>query len=205
MTTESRQRSREDVVTAAGRLFAERGFHGTSMRDLGSELGLLGSSLYSHVAGKQELLVEVVRRGAAMFQALADEVLAIDDTATAQLRRLIRGHISIVIENLDQARTILNEARFLPPEERTPILEMRDRYESVYRSVVERGIDDGEFDRDLDPSMTAIHVLSLLNAIERWYRPQGHLTPDAIAGNLIRFVEGGLQSNSSQTTEGGVS
>ncbi len=45
-------RSREDVVTAAGRLFAKRGFHGTSMRDIGEELGMLGSSLYSHVRGK---------------------------------------------------------------------------------------------------------------------------------------------------------
>ena len=75
MTTRQR-RSREDVVAAAGRLFAERGYHGTSMRDLGEELGLLGSSLYSHVGGKEELLVEVIRRGAATFQALVDEVLA---------------------------------------------------------------------------------------------------------------------------------
>ncbi len=49
--------TRSDVVDAAGRLFAQRGYHGTSMRDLGKELGLLGSSLYSHVDSKQDLLV----------------------------------------------------------------------------------------------------------------------------------------------------
>ena len=45
--------NRDDVVSAAGRLFAARGYHGTSMRDLGRELGLLGSSLYAHIEGKQ--------------------------------------------------------------------------------------------------------------------------------------------------------
>ncbi len=60
----SARNSRDDVVRAAARLFAERGYHGTSMRDLGAELGLFGSSLYSHVGSKQELLVEVVATGA---------------------------------------------------------------------------------------------------------------------------------------------
>ena len=68
--------SRSDVVAAAGRLFAERGYHGTSMRDLGRELGLLGSSLYAHVESKQDLLVEVVEEGARLFQDSAEEALA---------------------------------------------------------------------------------------------------------------------------------
>ena len=60
--------TREDVVTAAGRLFAADGYDGTSMRDLGREVGLLGSSLYAHVEGKQELLVEIVMRGSVLFE-----------------------------------------------------------------------------------------------------------------------------------------
>ncbi len=195
MTTQPR--SREDVVRAAGRLFAERGFHGTSMRDLGSELGLLGSSLYSHVAGKSELLVEVVRRGATLFQSLADEVVSMDAAAVEQLRRLVRGHITIVVDNIDEARTILNEARFLPPDERTPIVEMRDRYEHAVRTVIERGVSRGEFDRSVDPALAAKHVLSLLNALERWYRPNGELSTDAIADDVFRFALGGLGATTS--------
>lgn len=195
MTTQPR--SREDVVRAAGRLFAERGFHGTSMRDLGSELGLLGSSLYSHVAGKSELLVEVVRRGATLFQMLADEVVSLDEAAIEQLRRLVHGHIAIVVDNIDEARTILNEARFLPPDERTPIVEMRDRYEHAVRTVIERGVSRGEFDRSVDPALAAKHVLSLLNALERWYRPNGELSTDAIADDVFRFALGGLGATTS--------
>ena len=186
------QRTRDDVVRAAGRLFAERGFHGTSMRDLGNELGLLGSSLYSHVSGKDELLVAVVSRGAALFQALADEVLASDLDPPDQLRMLVEGHVAIVAANLPEARTILNEARFLPAGARHAILEMRDRYEAAVRDVIGRGVERGDFAVE-DIGLAAILVLSVLNAFERWFRPDGERAADDLAGEMYRFVFGGLR------------
>lgn len=186
------RKSREDVVRAAGRLFAERGFHGTSMRDLGGELGMLGSSLYSHIGGKDELLLEVIGRGAAMFQGVADEVLAADVSATDQLRRLIVGHVGIVVGNIDIARTFLNEARFLGDTEHRTVVEMRDRYERAYRTVLERGRAAGEFPRVADPRLGAIFILSILNSVDRWYRPDGGVTPDELADDIHRFVLDGL-------------
>lgn len=186
------QRSRDDVVRAAGRLFAERGFHGTSMRHLGNELGLLGSSLYSHVSGKDELLVAVVSRGAVLFQALADDVLASELDPPQQLRMLVEGHVAIVADNLDEARTILNEARFLPDTARQPIVAMRDRYEAAVRTVIERGIATGDF-TTADPGLAAILVLSVLNAFERWFRPDGTRTREQLAADMYGFVLGGLR------------
>jgi AcrR family transcriptional regulator len=186
------RKNREDVVRAAGRLFAERGFHGTSMRDLGGELGMLGSSLYSHIGGKDELLLEVIGRGAAMFQEVADEVLAAEIPATEQLRRLIEGHVGIVVGNIDVARTFLNEARFLGDAEHRRVVEMRDRYERAYRTVLERGRTAGEFPRVADPRLAAIFILSILNSVDRWYRPDGGVTPEELAADIHRFVLDGL-------------
>jgi AcrR family transcriptional regulator len=190
--TTRQRRSREDVVAAAGRLFAERGYHGTSMRDLGEELGLLGSSLYSHVGGKEELLVEVIRRGAATFQALVDEVLAWEERPTEQLRRLVLGHVRIIVENLHESSVFLNEARFLSSESRHQVLELRDRYESAYREVLAGGIKTGDFRADLDVPLTAIAVLSILNSVSRWYRPAGPKTPEELARGLFQFILRGV-------------
>ncbi|MGH8947430.1 MAG: TetR/AcrR family transcriptional regulator, partial [Acidimicrobiia bacterium] len=99
--------SRGDVVAAAGRLFAERGYHGTSMRDLGRELGLLGSSLYAHVESKQDLLVEVVEEGARLFQDSAEEAVAAGGSAAGRLRGLVAGHVGVVLDNPDVVRTYL--------------------------------------------------------------------------------------------------
>ena len=184
--------SRADVVAAAGRLFAEKGYHGTSMRDLGRELGLLGSSLYSHVDSKQDLLVEVVQAGAALFEESASVAIQIDGNAEARLRALIGGHIDVVMDNLEVARTFLNEARALDGEHRARVLAARDAYESSFRAVVAAGVEDGSFRDDIDAKTVSILILSILNAIERWYRPEGRLDRTQLIEEVVAFVESGL-------------
>ncbi len=185
-------RSREDVVQAAGRLFAARGFHGTSMRDLGDELGLLGSSLYSHVDSKEQLLIEVVQRGAALFQALADSVAASDSPPEDKVAALVRGHVNVITSNQEQSATFLNEARFLPADGRTAIVVLRDRYEATFREVIAAGIASGAF-REQNPALASIMVLSVLNALTRWYRPTGAQNATEIADAMVAFVMDGLR------------
>lgn len=184
--------TRQDVVAAAGRLFAERGYHGTSMRDLGKELGLLGSSLYAHVASKQDLLVEVVEEGARLFEASAAAAVAAGSDPVERLRALIEGHVGVIVDNLDVARTYLNEARVLDETHRTRVIEARDHYEAVFRQVLGDGQAAGSFRPDIDPRVEAILILSVLNAIERWYHPEGRLGPDALADRIFQFALGGV-------------
>ena len=184
--------TREDVVRAAGRLFADRGYHGTSMRDLGKEVGLLGSSLYSHVASKQDLLVEVVAGGARLFEESAEKAMATEGTAADRLDALIAGHVDVVIDNIEVARTFLNEARMLDADHRSPILDARDRYEETFRTVIRQGMADGSFDAGTDPKTASIFILSILNAIERWYRPNGELDRDALVTELSGFARSAL-------------
>lgn len=188
--------TRADVVAAAGRLFARRGYHGTSMRDLGKELGLLGSSLYSHVDSKQDLLVEVVEEGGRLFEASAERALAVEGSARDRLRALISGHVSVVLDNLSVARTFLNEARMLDEGQRSRVLAARDHYEGVFRRVVAEGIAEGSFRADLDPKTASIFILSILNAIERWYHPDGSLDREALIDQLGSFVESALDGAS---------
>lgn len=180
--------TRDDVIDAAGRLFAERGYHGTSMRDLGRELGLLGSSLYSHVSSKQDLLVEVVEEGARLFEASAKRALAMAGSPPERLQALIAGHVDVVVEHIDVARTFLNEARMLDGDHRRRIVDARDHYEAAFRAVIAEGKADGSFGAGVDPKTASIFILSILNAIERWYRPEGELDRDALVAGLWEFV-----------------
>lgn len=181
------RKSREDVVAAAGRLFADRGYHGTSMRDLGQELGLLGSSLYSHVTSKEDLLVEVVEKGAGLFEAAVWQ--ATGETGAERLRALIAGHVDVVIDHLDEVRTFLNEARFLEGQHRRRILSARDAYEAEFRAAIAEGLADGSLNWDVDPKLGGIFVLSILNALERWYDPSGALDRHALVGRIWAFVQ----------------
>jgi AcrR family transcriptional regulator len=183
--------NRADVIEAAGRLFAARGYHGTSMRQLGRELGMLGSSLYSHVDGKQDLLVAVVERGAGLFQASADAALRTDGTAADRLRALVEGHIDVVLDHIAEVRTFLNEADALDEEHRLVVIGARDRYEAAFRSVIAAGGDDGSL-RARDPVIAAILTLSILNAVERWYREDGRLDRRELVDAVFRFAMEGI-------------
>lgn len=190
MTT--RARTRDDVVRAASRLFATRGYHGTSMRDLAREVGVLGSSLYSHIDSKADLLVEIVEVGAALFQESGERAVAAGGTGAQQLARLIEGHINVVLDHLDESRTFLNEADALDAEHRARVIAARDRYEEIFRRALAEGAADGSLDPELDPKLAAIFTLSTLNAIERWYRPHGRLSRTELAEALFSFCLRGL-------------
>jgi len=190
------RKNRADVVAAARVLFAEQGFHGTSMRDLGKKLGLMGSSLYSHVVSKDELLVDVVREASSRFQVLADEVRAMSGTATERLSRLIHGHLEILIEDPHQARTFLNEIRFLPEPERKEAVEMFDHYQQTFREVISDGCAGREFDSAIDVGLAANLILSLLNGTTRWFNSQGTLDISTLGDEIHQLLTGGLAASS---------
>ncbi len=188
----STRNTRADVVATAGRMFAEKGYHGTSMRDLGKELGLLGSSLYSHIDSKEDLLVEVVDEGARLFLDSSGRAMAVDGTAKERLRSLIAGHVDVVLDHQDVVRTYLNEARMLDEGHRSRVVESRDAYEMMFRSVIQHGVSAGEFRANVDPKISAIFILSILNALERWYRPNGDLDRNRIVDAIATSATASL-------------
>ena len=186
------QLSREDVIVAAGRLFASKGYHATSMRHLGTELGILGGSLYAHVSSKEELLIEVVRRAGRLFDESAAKALAAGANPQETLRRLVSGHIEVVLDHPDEAQTFLNETAALSGATRAEITAERDRYESVFRSVLKAGVDSGTFRKNVNPVLGATFVLSVLNAVERWYNPDGPVKRAELVDEIYLFATTGL-------------
>jgi AcrR family transcriptional regulator len=163
------------------------------MRDLGRELGMLGSSLYAHVESKQDLLVEVVEEGARLFQESADRAVLKEGMATDRLRALVAGHVDVVLDNPDVVRTFLNEARMLDDEHRARVIAARDHYEMAFREVIEAGAADGEFRADADPKIASIFILSILNAIERWYQPSGPIGREELVDRITDLALSGLR------------
>lgn len=184
--------TRDDIIAGAGERFATHGYHGTSMRDLGEDLGILGSSIYAHVGGKQELLVAVIERGAAFFDASAKRATGAGGNGADQLERLIRGHVDVVLDHRAEARTYLSETYFLDDDERRRVAQMRDRYEQVFVDVILRGRRDGSFAVPTDPRLSAIYILSILNTVDRWFDESGRMDREQLASDLHAFVMNGL-------------
>jgi AcrR family transcriptional regulator len=184
--------SRDDIVAGAGRRFATHGYHGTSMRDLGDDLGILGSSIYSHVGGKQELLVAVVERGAGFFDDAARAAQATGASPEDTMRCLIEGHIGVLLDHRPEARTYLAEVDFLDSDDQRRVNAIRDTYEEAFRSTIVAGVASGVFRENCDPRLATIYILSILNAMDRWYDKTGRLDRPEIVDDIYRFVRAAL-------------
>ena len=98
----------------------------------------------------------------------------------------------MVLDHPDEAQTFLNETAALSGATRAEITAERDRYESVFRLVLKDGVDSGTFRKNLNPVLAATFVLSVLNAVERWYNPAGPVKRAELIEEIHTFAMKGL-------------
>ena len=181
---------RDDLTREAARLFAERGFHGTSMDALAQALGVQKGSLYSLTGSKQELLFATMREGALAFHAALDAVPE-DGPAVERIRLALRGHLRVVAEQIDVATVFTREWRYLEGDYRDEILDERRRYEERWRALFREGVESGGLRTDLDTGAAALLVLSAANWAYTWLRP-GRDT-DELANRFTAILVDGVR------------
>lgn len=162
---------RAELTRAAARLFAEKGYHGTSVGDLAEALGVQKGSLYAHIESKADLLWEVAREGAAAFHAALDSVPE-EGPVVDRIRAALRAHLRVVAEQLDIATVFVREWRYLEGERRDEFVAERRRYEERFRALFREGRELGELRTDLDDGTAALLALSAANWAYTWLRPR---------------------------------
>jgi TetR/AcrR family transcriptional regulator, cholesterol catabolism regulator len=182
---------KDQIYEVAERLFSERGYHATTIREIARALRIEGGSLYSHISGKQDLLYEIVLRGSEQFLRAAREVTDAGGPAGEQLRSLMRRHLAIMTESAHRAVVHFHEWRHLEPERQAVILRRRDEYEGCVRQIVRAGVASGEFTSGGE-RLISLHVLSLLNWTYQWYRPGGTLNAHDLADHFFDQLMHGL-------------
>ena len=177
------RKRRDEVVDAAARVFAERGYHGASTQDIADLLGMRQASLYYYFDSKEAALEEVCALGTAGFIERAEEIAKSDHTAEERLRGLLIAHVSPLEERADYMLTFLNERKWLPKESRRRIGRMSRRIEAIFERVLRDGIRGGEFRADLNPRLTSLALLGMMNSVAIWHdRESAPL--EQIAGSL---------------------
>lgn len=187
---------RDQMLEVAARLFSERGYHGTSMQHLAEGLGILRGSLYAHIESKEDLLFDIVDRGADRFISRLEEVVTSEVSPDEKVRLAVLAHVETVAEHLDASKVFLSDWRFLSDDRKDAIQAKRDLYESLMREIVEEGIEWEVFSESVDPKFGAIFILSTVNWLYQWYRPDGDLATDQVARILSNLILSGLGSGS---------
>ena len=183
--------TREDILEAAAQVFRQKGFHGASMQDIASAVSLQKASLYHHVSSKQEILLALLDRALELLLERISSISYQDISADAKLQQMVRAYLRILTENMDLSSVLLFEHRSLERKQHARHVPNRDKFEALWRTVLEEGVAARLFKCD-DPALSTRAILGIMNWTITWYRPEGALEIDQIADHYSNLLLNGL-------------
>ena len=184
ITPASKLGDQGNVLSNAARLFREKGFERTSLKEIAEACKMLPGSLYYRYNSKEALLVELMRRGVDLVTAEVESAYASSDDPVERLRLCINAHLRALLLDSDAVYVLLFEWRALGPEARKEIIELRDQYESLWAGILETMIAQGVVRKNVDGRLLRLIGLGALNWVATWFDPNGAHSLDAI-GDLI--------------------
>lgn len=191
---------RAEIVDIAARLFAEKGFLATTIRDIADDAEILSGSLYHHFASKESLADEILSAYWTELEERYAEALATNDRPIDALRELILQSVRLLDSYELALRTMLNDWSYLV----TVLPYLKDRMtqvSEVWTRVLRDGVVSGDFRPELDPQMAYRTIMSSISGTARWFRPGGSITVDQLATSMADvFLNGVQHSPSDQPT-----
>lgn len=178
---------RGDIIRAAGRLFRQKGYNGTTIRDIADAVGMRSGSPFYHFRSKHEILFCVTTEGIEMMLKNLEAVLATELPARESFETCVITHLNYLLgPGHDFAWVMLYESRLLEPAEREVVHRMSARYETVFSGVLGRLQASGDLS---DASVvTRKLILGAMNWSAQWYNEDGASAPPAIARQLCDLV-----------------
>lgn len=184
---------RDELLAIAARLFAEKGFKNTTVRDIADAAGILSGSLYHHFDSKESMVDEILSTFQAELFAAYDDVLASNADARTKIERAVRLSFAAIDQHPDEVAIFQNEADYLGTFPRFAYLAERNaQSRNVWMTLLTEGVETGALKSDLDITLTYRFVRDTVWVAVRWYRPGGGLSHEAIANQYLTILLDGI-------------
>jgi AcrR family transcriptional regulator len=183
---------RGDLVRAAAQLFRQKGFEGTTIRDIAGAVGMRSGSPFYHFASKHELLLAVMEEGLRLGLERTRAVVEEPGVpAVERFRRLVRAHFGILHETgSDFIPVMLYDWRSLPAQYRRRIIELKDRYDAIWQTTLDELHGLGRL--GAEPKLARLMILGAINFSATWYRSKpraaNRVDLDTLAGETVALV-----------------
>jgi AcrR family transcriptional regulator len=184
--------NRDQILQASAKIIRQKGYHAASMQDIAEAVNLKKASLYHHFSSKQEILLALLDQALDLLIEQISVVIARDIPADEKLCQAMRVYLGSLDEHAALTSVLLLEHRSLDPEFHHRHLPRRDRFERLWRDLIQEGMQAGLF-RQTDPSMTARALLGVMNWTITWYRPDGLYSSGQISDRFAALILDGLR------------
>jgi AcrR family transcriptional regulator len=183
----------KDTITAvAVGLFFKKGYFAASISEIARDCGIQKASIYYHFPGKEDLLFAIMQTTMTDLMAGLQAGLGATKRIEGQMRAAVRNHIRFHLERQKETFIASSELRGLSPDHYNAVVAQRDEYERIFQNLICTGIGEGVFAQN-DVKVLSYAILTLCTAGATWYRPEGRLSAEEIAGIYENFVLNGLK------------
>ena len=184
---------REELLSIAAQLFADRGFKNTTVRDIADAAGILSGSLYHHFDSKESMIDEILSSFQEELFRQYDEVMAADVDTRTKVERIVRLSFAAIDQHHSEVAIFQNEATYLLGFERFGYLADRNRqFRQVWMTLLESGGAEGALRPDLDAELVFRFIRDTVWVAVRWYRPGGAMSADEVADQYLSILLDGI-------------
>jgi len=186
------QQQRDRVLRSAAHCFNQKGYSGTSLKDVADMLGLTDPALYYYVKNKEELVYLCYLRAADVGREAMQRAVAEGGTGLEQVQRYLRYHIELMVGDRGPI-AIMSEVPSLKPDHRDEVLELSRQHSLNFESLLQTGISDGSI-KDCDVRMTGNAIMGSINWIPKWFHGDA-ATAKKITGEFPTVLSRGLAAD----------
>jgi TetR/AcrR family transcriptional regulator, cholesterol catabolism regulator len=184
---------RAELLALAAKMFAERGYGQTTVRDIADAAGILSGSLYHHFDSKESMVDEILRGFLDELFTRYREIVDAGLGPKQTLKALVVASFEAIDTRHAEVAIYQNESKHLMPLERFSYLDDRNvEFRKLWTVLLEDGMGAGVFRADLDVDLAYRFIRDTVWVAVRWYRPDGGLSPDAVADQYLAILLDGI-------------
>ena len=189
---ETRIHRRSLILSEAAKLFKQRGYGGTSMRDLAEKVGMEAASMYNYIRSKDDILEELCFGIANTYVSQLGEVEKADTKIVEKIKSLLSLHIRLMLEQGPEVSVANHDWKYLPEPKRADFVAVRKDYERRFAALIQEGMENGEL-QEGNPTVALFTLLSAVRWVELWYRPGRDISPKTLENDIISLLLKGLE------------
>jgi len=193
---EGKESRRDQILKTATRIFCEKTYHGTTLQEIASAVGMLKGSLYYYITSKEKLLANIILDA---LQTLNEDLLRVENadlTPVERLRQVVREHVKFNAKYREVGTLFLTERNTISSlDEMDKMMQIFERRDKLIARTLREAIEAGVY-RPVDIRITSLAIVGLCNSVLFWYRPSGRLSDDEISNTLFELLHQGLSATS---------
>jgi AcrR family transcriptional regulator len=181
----------EEIYRVIARLFAYRGYHSTSMREIARELGMNQSSLYHYFTSKQDILFTLMNDAMDDVLAILEETSSMDLLPEDKLNRVLGFYTQYYAGDQERLILLINEMNSLDEEYRSILVGKQKQYVQLIKSILNELAEQGKI-KQIDPAIATFAFFGMVHYTTKWYHKGGPVSLDQLANSFVEIFTKGI-------------